>query len=719
MAKFLTDKEETFGLINAMVTLCDNYPKLEFSSTYVNLSDGVFNFMLNIIRSLGQEDKIIDWLVKILTYSLPAIELSVKGILLSHLKSMLFCNVDPRIPNTLRLSLRDYEIEDYINSNRGIFFDIKSIDYMNMLDVSPFTDYGKTLYFGLEHVTSPYQLLRGEDLNAFLWVVYNKGYFPNPQSISSVQDIHAQAQGDSVLHPITIDKVPQEEGLVLGNVYQFNGSTVLNIVAKEVLYEDGGDELSNNATTNKLQRNVTRTCSYTVLPFSHNNISANWNVNRELYFDFLTPNKKHKERDYTKDIGLFNLAYINDTSEHNGMMKFTILPKPFVHLPCKGEPAFRIQRILFNANGEPDSKGNYTVKTNSQKRTVTDTEITYDIGEGAQLIIDVKTGEYKLSTTDFNTLPKILYQCYKGLTVYEFDYDFVMGVKLFDAKTIAAQLFDMAFNFRAGLGVSVRATYISTETQYRIAEIVRKILNSDGTEIEDCFFTFSNDEENAMMEKAEQLKAGGYAFNGAQTQFTSINPSEILNMLDGISDEATLQENTETLKHVFEQVTANITDEIPGEEGEALRINFVFDLIINFVITIVNSLLSPKIILLFLINKAMLGDFSISINIEDFIRSIWNLIMAIIREIIDLILQELLELILSLLNPLILCIQAQMIKEAIQAYRDVLKWIIENCTFSLNGSEYPSQLDTVVGADIIDNTNQSEEPTLQDSNCDN
>ena len=58
-----------------------------------------------------------------------------------------------------------------------------------------------------------------------------------------------------------------------------------------------------------------------------------------------------------------------------------------------------------------------------------------------------------------------------------------------------------------------------------------------------------------------------------------------------------------------------------------------------------------------------------------------------------------------------------MIKEAIQAYRDVLKWIIENCTFSLNGAEYPSQLDTVVGADIIDNTNQSEEPTLQDSNC--
>ena len=717
MAKSITEKEETFGLINAMITLCDNFPKLEFSSNYVNLSIGPFDFMLNIIRSLGQQDKLIDWLVKILTYSLPAIELSVKGLLLSSLKSMLFCNIDPRIPNQFRLSLRDYEIEDYINSNRGIFFDIKSIDYNNMLDVSPFTDYGKTLYFGLENVTSPYQLLRGEDLNAFLWCVYNKGYFPNPQSISSVQDIHANAQGDSVFHPITIDNVPQSEGLVLGNVYQFNGSTTLNIVAREVINQEGGDTLTNNATTNKLQRNVTRTCSYTVLPFSHNNLSANWNVNRELYFDFLTPNKKHKDRDYSKDIGLFNLAYINDTSPNSGIMKFTILPKPFVHLPCKGEPAWRIQRILFNANGEPDPKGNYTVKTNSQKRTVTDTEITYDI-DGAQLIIDVKSGAYRLSTTDFNILPTILYQCYKGLTVYEFDYDFVMGVKLFDAKTIASQLLDMTFNFRAGLGVSARVTYLSTETQYRIAEVVRKLLNTDGTEIEDCFFTFSNDEENAMMEKAEQLKAGGYAFNGAQTQYTSINPSEILNMLDGISDTATLEENSEILRHTFEQISAQITDEIPGEEGYGLQINFIFDMVVNFVISIVNSLLSPKIILLFLINKAMLGDFSVSINIEDFLRSIWNLIMAIIREVVNLILQELLELILSLLSPLILCIQAQMIKEQIQAYRDVLKWIINNCTFSLSGAEYPSQIDTVVGADIIDNTSD-EEPQAQSSECAN
>ena len=114
----------------------------------------------------------------------------------------------------------------------------------------------------------------------------------------------------------------------------------------------------------------------------------------------------------------------------------------------------------------------------------------------------------------------------------------------------------------------------------------------------------------------------------------------------------------------------------------------------------------------------MLGDFSVSINIEDFLRSIWNLIMAIIREVVNLILQELLELILSLLSPLILCIQAQMIKEQIQAYRDVLKWIINNCTFSLSGAEYPSQIDTVVGADIIDNTSD-EEPQAQSSECAN
>ena len=702
MAKFTKEKQKTFDFINAAVTLCDNFPKLQFSSTLESLSLGSFDFLLNIIKTLGFVDKIPEWLTNLLTVALPPLELAIKAKLLLNLKQMMFCDIDPRIPEEYRLLLRDYDGEEYINMNRGIYFDIHAIDYTNMLDISPLTDYGKNRYFGVDNITSPYQLLRAEDMNAFLWVVYNKGHFPNPKQISSIQDIHPNAQGTTVLHPVYINNVQQENGLVLGNTFQINGSSVVNICFSEIKNEEGGQTMENNPSTNILQRNTTRKYSYTVLPFSSNNVSANWFVNRDTYYDFLTPNKKHKERDYSKDFGLFNLAYITDTNVHSGMMKFTILPKPFVHMPHKGEPAWRIQRILFDADGIPDSKGNYTVKTNSTKAQVSETEITYPL-DGATLVIDVKSGQYRLEGINDEILPKVLFPCYKGLTVYEFNYDFVMGVKLFDAKTIISQIMETTFNFSAGLNVTPRITYLSTETQYRITEVIRKMMMSDETEVTDCYFTFNNDEENAMSEKAEQLKAGGYAFNGSQNMFSSFDPSEIINTLNEISDDATLEENTQIIQHAFEQITANITKEIPGEEGTAIQFNIIYNIVVNLVLSIVCSLLSPKIILLFLINNQMMGDGTIYVNIEAFIQAIWNLILAIIKEVINLIIQNLLEFILSLLKPLLACITEQMLLEQIDAYRRLIKLIINECTIDLNGTEYESLLDTVVGADIYEN----------------
>ena len=99
----------------------------------------------------------------------------------------------------------------------------------------------------------------------------------------------------------------------------------------------------------------------------------------------------------------------------------------------------------------------------------------------------------------------------------------------------------------------------------------------------------------------------------------------------------------------------------------------------------------------------MMGDGTIYVNIEAFIQAIWNLILAIIKEVINLIIQNLLEFILSLLKPLLACITEQMLLEQIDAYRRLIKLIINECTIDLNGTEYESLLDTVVGADIYEN----------------
>ena len=708
MERSLTDQESTFGFLNAAVTLCDNFPQLKNTNSLMTSSLNPLDFMINISISLGCYQELSLWLAKQMTYVLPALELAVKGLILSHLKNVMFCDVDPRIPDEYRMKITDNK---YAEALSGIFFDASSLDVNNMLSVSPFTDYGKTLYFGTDKALTAFQLLRAEDLNAFLWLIYNKTSFSNPTQVGGLTDINENANG-SFLDEIIVDSVPVPKGIVVGSIFQLTDSNVMNVCTSELITETVGapTQLPNG----KLASNTTRTSTYKIYPFSHNNTSANWYVNRDRYYDFLTPNKEHKERNYKEDIGLFNLSFVTDSANPNvGKLRFQVLPKPFLHLPRKGEPLWRVQRILFNGNGEPDQKGNFTVKAKVQDAQVGEEEITYNLDEGVQLIINVGSGDYKLSSTDKDTLPKILYQCYRGFTVYEFNYDFVMGIKLFDPKVICSTLVDSFVSLSLGLGAP-KVTHTTVLGKERIAEVVRKILETDGTEVSDCSFTFSNAQEEAMLEKAEELKAGGYKFSGAFDRFIKVDEQAILNDLSSITDDATLEENTTTITHMFEQITASITDEVMGEERYGLQCSLIRTMIVNFAVSIVSSLITPKLLLLFYVNKQMMGLLGMEVNIEEFLQSIWNLITAIIKEVIEEILNSLLEFILSRLRPILECISNKLLLEQIEDYRRLLRLIIEACSFKGSSSNSSNQLDNVVGADIYDNT--TSQP--QSSGCD-
>ena len=63
-----------------------------------------FAFLLEILKSLGVTDEeIIKWLVNLIKYELPLIELGIKGILLSNMKSLILHDVSLKKSIELRL----------------------------------------------------------------------------------------------------------------------------------------------------------------------------------------------------------------------------------------------------------------------------------------------------------------------------------------------------------------------------------------------------------------------------------------------------------------------------------------------------------------------------------------------------------------------------------------------------------------------------------------
>ena len=144
-------------------------------------------FILQLLEHVGVKyEDLLRFLTDFLTYTLPVLEISVKTVLLTNLKNMISCSVDPRIPDKYRKRLHCNEafVNDY-----GIDISVESIDFMDKLSENPLSDFGKEMYFGLEGIDDVYKFARAEDFDAFLWFVIHKAHFPNSNKIGDLDDL--------------------------------------------------------------------------------------------------------------------------------------------------------------------------------------------------------------------------------------------------------------------------------------------------------------------------------------------------------------------------------------------------------------------------------------------------------------------------------------------------------------------------------------------------
>ena len=438
-------------------------------------------------------------------------------------------------------------------------------------------------------------------------------------------------------------------------------------------------------------------------------------MNSGTYFNFLKKEENRTPRNYKDDMGLCNLELLDEddlrhaivnnnmfqyTSEET-YIRFTILPAPLIHQPAIGldkEPIWRFKRILFDADGKPNNKGKYTVSYVSKVEDETKRQTIYNLDSNDKVVVYWDSGSYELLGSKTH-----LYECYPGLTVYDFNYNYVMGMQLFDSAVVASQLLETATNIMMNGSVGVNLSINKTETLYqmRIAEIVKKIINSTAYEASDCFYSFSNEQFNTMLEDAEVKRSQGYTFANEETKTATVSLDDAYAVLSEFSDNATLEENKEVITRSFTTAITNITNEVLPEDRYNVSLTIIEELIKSLVVTIVSGLLTPKIILLFEINKQLMGGHDENLTIEDLLESLSGLITEIVVEIRDLILNELMNWAMSILSDLIEKLSSMLVLEQLEYYTKLMKGLLQACNFRINrGTTLDSMLDNVDYADI-------------------
>lgn len=765
MGNISKEQREALALIDAVLAITEKNP--EEASINAGISVNPFDFIMDIIQKKVTFEEMLEWLSNFITKELPIIELGVKGILLSNLKSMVDCNNDPRIPNWLRKDYSGYTsyLSDESSRKNGFLFDLRAIDYKNMLSVSPLSEFGNEYYFGcntyytidgdtnegkkyfnrneaietcviqglsasnitkVSECDNIYKLARANDFNAYLWFVVHKGFFPIVIPFKDIQGTIKNGAENSLSviegeEELTVENRQPKVGV--GNSVQENHFFSLCIETESELkklkpIEPYNDEFYGSGSVMDEVVAVgyaPRKYKYKIVPVSSDNKSVNWYVNSGTFFNFLLPEEQRIPRDYNKDYPICNLQYIEKVSNLNDILydniRFTILPKPFIHLPRKGEPLWRVKPILFNDKGEPSDKGRYSVLVSNSTPTVIEEEdrivgYEYELKSGSSLIIDAETGAYALSDTSHDALERNLYECYPKLTVYEFNYDFVMGMQLFDPTVVASQLIETVTNLkhtsvgRVGLNLGVNKS--ETAYQMRISEIVKKIIESTAYEVSDCFYSFDNKKYDAMLREAELKRSRMHVDNDGNDSAKQYSNEEILSILNEFDNNATLNENKEVIKRAITQATATITQEVLPEDRYSIQLNIIQELIKSLVSIIVETLISPKIVLLLEVNRRLMGmEDKHKYNIESFLNSVEGLLVSIIRELRDLILQKLLDWCMSILNELFDSLKDLLIKEQLEYYSRLMKLLFNLCSFKASHrAALDSELDFVNYADI-------------------
>ena len=681
-------------------------------------------FLIQLLKHLGVTRKEIElWLTNFLVYIIPVLETAVKAILLTNLKNMISCSVDPRIPEKYRK--RHRAPTDYNTSQEyGIDINIESIDFMDKLSINPLGKFGSDWYFGLEGIEDSYKFARADDMDAFLWFVIHKGKFPNSAKVSDVHTL-ADNMHSMVSQPASV--TPSDATLLspLEVMYGDNNPSSI-LLGNTFTYEDG--HIVSMCIDNKTDE-ANNIVHSTIVPVSDDWTSVNWYARRtdqlgkNIGFGWEVNQKngntkyKGKGRDFGKERGLCNIQYLDQASSDapltglvNNKLRFTILPRPYVHTPIllKGEAPWQFKKMLFDDKGNFDANGKFTFAEGTVSESDGGDEIIFTTPH-AETKLNVKSREVTVDNPE--ELAKDLMECYPGLTVFEFNYDYVMSIKLFDAKVLAHSLMESVLNMNMGLSVGLGMRHQEgTET---IKEIIKNILETDDSEINDCYYAFDNTKYDSLLRKAEEKRARQERFCNVTHEtglFDSVN--DILNEYDA---NAELHEQVDVLHRAITQAAVTVSEGVEESDKFDVEFNFIFDLIEALTTAIVNGILSPKVLMLLEVNQKIMGGTWEKFTLKDLIQALRAIIVAIVKEIRDMVIQELLKLVLKALEPIIQMLASILLREQLENYSDAILEIIRNCPFiwfRFSNKYEDTKLDTVDYADIDTSHNkEGEQPS--------
>ena len=649
-------KSESIAVIDSAITVLNKMPAFDQTNTTIsyNESSNPFEFLIDVFKSTSGYDELINIISKFIAFELPALELAVKTVLLTNIRNLLNCAINPIISEGL---LRN-----------GVVFDLRTIDVMGMLYYCPLDDthIGKRYYFGCDGFEYPAQLEHAADFNAFLWFVKNKGI---NRSVWYGVNLTDATINDSSLN---------DDGFMLQKKAdcgtQDNGKRTKGCGIITLDYHERPISLKDSEGYPRNLQTPYSNCLQVFIGYARPNIDAPDGL--EGYYS--QSYALHKEMDELDA----KIEEVND------------------------EIATNNDAISSGNISAEDGNAIYTELAEKKNKLVD--QLNEKVDEDNHLSNEIKEKEVAYYQEVVNANPddfdKIQENYYYKRTLIEFNTDYVMSLKLFDSKVVTAQLLDA---LTGCLSMDLHFSYEQLIIKNEVEKMVKAVIETDDAVISDCFFTFSNEQYDRLVRKAELMRAGLFTIDGEQNSAIQIDPETILDSLNTLSSSSTKQEIKNVISGSLREISKTISETSETTQDKInfnVRMNFIENVLANLAYIITSAIVSPKLYLLFAVNLHILGLNS-NFSLQDFLDMHRQLLVECIRKIRDKLIGYIVAELMKIIKDLAVQLTAKYTIEQVEYYRYLLRRLID--CFRRKRGILDFNIDNVDYADILEDNGEA------------
>lgn len=732
MSSLLDKKQKAFGYVNTALSILDKLPSMNSTNSFMslNMSSDPFEFLLDLMVSTIGYEEVVNKISEMVSHITPIMENTTKGLLLANMTKLIStCSINPFISYDLLkygvvLDLHSIDIRNTLSlcpldRDKVVFGGFKEYNANGKVKVvktaanfvNSMTNYrggeqriGSYFYHDCDNFSITDELVKSKDFNAFTWFAKNRSigrcvwYGSDEQEKAPLKSVFAkQRKEDGIL---TLEYTPSP-----GLLQTSDGEKMeVQVPYRECLHVFIGNVKQVSPDAEALQK---RQAELTAILGKYNDLE---NLCLDLEYEIKERKKVRNGNEMVSENRLghgrldVDLIQANDDSLSiggvpivenvplNEQTQNAINDFSLSDLSMNDEKKLQIVRKALDGQGGK-SVGQYLKNHNVRVNKTADNDYATIVFETLDRSLtipgDCYSSSRKIVEKELRKLYGAMYQMgslndayrtveqnyYFGKTLIEFNTDYVMSLKLFDSKVIAAQLIDSltnCLNFNTSL--SIEDTYVKEQVTRMVQDIVR----SDDTVVSDCFFSFSNDDYNAMLEKTQLRRAGLYTDKGEENNINQVTAEEILSNLNTLNSDSTKEEIQSVIASSIFAISkaVNYTEENGGGINVQGDLSFLEKMLVNFVMSIINSLLSPKVYLIIAVNLELFGK-NPSFNILDFITMNKSFITELIRNIRDKVIEYLTDILMATIGDIAKAISTKLVLEQYEYYKELITSCIE------------------------------------------